>query len=395
MRHLLLILFCLGWGLKINAQNPKDIHHQITSDYFKEQRKIQVHLPAKYHKAERLPVIYVFDAQWSPYFKLTTSIIDYLIEIREFPRSIVVGIHSEKRQYELTPEPVNDDWKVPNLGGAKLLENHLVKEVIPLLKREYNTESFRIGIGHSLGGTFVLNSLADRPTLFNAYVAISPNLQIDDEEITLKIQRNLSKIKRLNKFVYTTIGTAGNPDAMFLPYVKKLDTIIRRHPSANFNWNFSIYPGFNHATSPIESIHKALLQLSKKWNISTQQKEEISKRVNVVAGFKGFYKDLSDWAGYTIVPSENDYDDFGGFLETRKKHLKALELYKDASKSFPSVSRYYNSIGENLIQLHRTKETAFYFKKALTIIEKESFEYAGSKNYFKKRYQENLKKVEE
>ena len=71
---------------------------------------------------------------------------------------IGIGINNKKRQYELTPAPVNDDWKVPSLGGAKFLEDHLMNEVIPFLEEKYHAEKLRIGLGHSLGGTFVLNS---------------------------------------------------------------------------------------------------------------------------------------------------------------------------------------------------------------------------------------------
>ena len=393
MKHIILVFLCLGIALNLSAQNSKNIQHKIASKYFNGEREIQVHLPKKYDKDERLPVIYIFDAQWDTYFNLTTSVIDYLIETKEFPRSIVVGIISEKRQYELTPEPVNEDWKMPSLGGAKLLENHIKNEIAPLLKQQYNTASFRVGIGHSLGGTFVLNSLVDSPKLFNAYIAISPNLQIDDEEIILKLQRNISKITNSNKFIYTTIGTEGNPDSMFLPLVKKLDSIFQNHHSNHFNWKVSIYSGFNHATSPLESIHNSLLKLSKKWKISEKQKKEIINSKNVLAKFNEFYQNLSDWTGYSVIPSKNDYYSFSGFLETNKKYYDAINIYKSAVKIFPSESRFYNCIAENMMKLKNKKGAKTYLHKALNILKNEKFEYTNDKTYFEKLYKKNLEKI--
>ncbi len=393
MRHVILVFICLGMALMTYAQNPKNVLHKITSKHFKEQRIIQVHLPKNYSKEERLPVIYVFDAQWDTYFNLTTSTIDYLIETRKFPKSIIVGIHSEKRQFEFTAKIVNDNWDMPHLGGAKFLEKHLSEEVIPLLNRDYNTENFRIGIGHSLGATFVLNSLIDSPSLFNAYISISPNLQIDDEEVTLKIQRNIQQVKKSNKFLYTTIGNEGNPDTMFLPYIKRLDTVMQTNKSEAFNWNFSILKELDHATTPLESIDRGLLELAKKWKLSEIEKERIGKSKNVVKEFNSFYNDLSEWTGYTITPSKNDYYSFSGFLETNKNYANAINIHKSAIQNFPSESKFYNCVAENMMKLENKKGAKTYLHLALKILENETFEYADDKTYFEKLYKKNLEKI--
>ncbi len=393
MRHIILVFISCGMTLMSYAQNLKNIQHKITSKYFQEQRIIQMHLPKEYSKEERLPVIYVFDAQWDTYFNLTTSTIDYLIEIKKIPKSIIVGIHSENRQFEFTAKIVNDNWDMPHLGGARFLEKHLSEEVIPLLNRDYNTENFRIGIGHSLGATFVLNSLIDSPSLFNAYISISPNLQIDDEEITLKIQRNIQQVKKLNKFLYTTIGSEGNPDTMFLPYVKKLDTLMQANKSEVFNWNFSILKELDHATTPIESIDRGLLELAKKWKLSEIEKERISKSLNVVKEFNSFYINLSKWTGYSVIPSKNDYYSFSGILEAKKNYYDAINIYKSAIEKFPSESRFYNCVAENMIKLENKKGAKTYLHLALKILKNETFEYADDKTYFEKLYKKNLEKI--
>ncbi len=269
MRSLFLAVLFLGISQLTFSQIQRDSLHKLQSKSFNDLREIKVHLPKDMKKDERLPVVFVFDAQWDPYYKLITSTVDYLTEIKEFPRSIVVGINNKKRQYELTPAPVNEDWKVPNLGGAKLLENHLMNEVIPFLKKEYNSGDYRIGLGHSLGGTFVLNSLVDNSSLFDAYIAISPNLQLDDEEITLKIQRNLSALTNKKAFFYVTMGTEGGTDTQFLPPIKKLDAVMKAYKNSNFKWNFAILEGYHHGTTPLTSIQAALLAFSK-----TQKKKE-------------------------------------------------------------------------------------------------------------------------
>lgn len=395
MRHLLLI-FYLGINSILFSQTARDTTYTIQSKAFNDQREFLVHLPKKMKFNERLPVIFVFDAQWDTYYDLVVSSVDYLIDVKAFPRSIVIGIKNKKRQYELTPAPVNEDWKVPSLGGAKFLENHLLNEVIPFLKKEYDIENFRIGLGHSLGGTFVLNSLVDNTNLFNAYIAISPNLQLDDEEITLKIKQNISSIKNTNKFFYVTMGTSGNPETMFLPYVKKLDSIIKPYNNDNnFNWVFKILENYNHATTPLKSIQSSLLSLGEKWKISKKNKDEMIRSKDVLNQFKSFYISLSRWTGYKVKPLKNDYYNFIGALENNKKYEDAIKICKYATENHPNQSIFYNSIAENLMKLGNKTDAKSYLNSALKILEKESFDYPNDKIYFKELYINNMNKIDE
>ncbi len=341
IKYFLLILLCLGVNILGFSQTQRDTIYTIKSISFNTEREFQVHLPKKIESNEYLPIIFVFDAQWDAYYNLVISTIDYLVEVRELPKSIVVGINSEKRQYERTPTPVNEDWKVPNLGGAKYLEEHLVSEVIPFLEQKYKVANFRMGIGHSLGGTFVINSLIDNQELFNVYIAISPNLELDDEEIILKIQRNLSNIENLNKLFFVTIGNSGNPDTQFLTPVKKLDAILKTHNNDDFNWNFRVLNDYNHATTPLASLQEALLFISKKWKMTPVKIEKIIKSEDVLMEFKAFYKDLSQWTGYIINPKIYDYFNFIRVLEANQQYQDAIILYKDAIKNYPSQSRFY------------------------------------------------------
>ncbi len=229
--------------------------------------------------------------------------------------------------------------------------------------------------------------------LFNAVIAISPNLQIDDEEIVLKMARAINTLKKGNKFIFATVGTDGQPDASFLPPLKKLDSILSLKNSMMNNWNFHIYEGYNHATTPLASINNALLEFAKKWRITEEQKTKIIAKGNIIKDFEGFYERLSLWAGYSVVPLKNNYYDFAGFLEDNKKYTDAISLYKLATKKFPTESRFYNGIAENMMKIESNKEAKVYLEKALKTLENEIFECENDKEYFRKLYTKNLEKL--
>lgn len=73
------------------------------------------------------------------------------------------------------------------LGGADTLITHLKEEVLPEINKRYSTNNYNIAIGHSLGTTFAIYSLIHAPEIFQAVIAISPNLYYDHEQILNEI----------------------------------------------------------------------------------------------------------------------------------------------------------------------------------------------------------------
>lgn len=394
MKCILVVLCILGARLSLLAGIPHDTLYQLESKVFGGNRTFEVHLPKHFDSTEQLPVFVVFDAQWKPYFHLVAATVDYLTEIRALPKSIVIGIHQEDRQYELTPAPVNEDWQVPSLGGAALLEDHLQNEVFPFLKETYHPSSFRVGIGHSLGGTFVLNSMIDCPNLFHSVIAISPNLEIDEEEISLKMARNSERLRQTNAFVYTTMGNKGYPDLQFLPPILRLDSVMTTLSNEQFRWQFRTLDGYDHATTPLESIHAGLLMLGSNWQITETEMNQIVAAKNVVDAFDGFFHDLSSWTRYEVKPTQNNYSQLIAILKEHKAPQQSLEVAKQAITHYPSVSIFYNDAADSCMKLGQNDEAKKYLREAIQCIEHEAFENEAYKAYLIELYQTNLKQLE-
>ncbi|OJJ18745.1 hypothetical protein BKI52_24400 [marine bacterium AO1-C] len=392
MKHLLIILFCLLPLLSF-AQ-PKSLNYTIDSKVFETKREIKVFLPGNFQPTDSLPVIYLFDAQWDQFYNLTSATIDYLIAIRQLPKCILVGIKSVKRQYELTPTPVNDDWKIPSLGGAKKLQNHLAQEVFPLIDSLYHPVSFRIAIGHSLGGTFILNSIVDAPELFNSYIAVSPNLQIDDEEIILKFQRNLNQIVKTKKYIFTTNGTEGNVDAMFLKYNQKLDTLLKKHSNTSFEWFFSSYQNLDHATIPLRSMYNGLIKLSKKWEIPPNT---LSVFIANKRDFKNqvmqFYQKLAQWTGYVYTPELHTFYELARYCVSKKQYTDGLEMYNWAIKTYPKQVGLYKAKGECLEKLNKNKEAKKAYLQALKILPQQKELSKSDYQFYRNKINQNLKRL--
>jgi hypothetical protein len=80
---------------------------------------------------------------------------------------------------------VDDDGegRFPTSGGADAFLDFFERELFPHVVGSYRTAPYRILIGHSFGGLFVVHTLVHRSDLFDAHVAISPGLWWDDSRL--------------------------------------------------------------------------------------------------------------------------------------------------------------------------------------------------------------------
>jgi predicted alpha/beta superfamily hydrolase len=166
---------------------------------------ISVYLPIGFKETKIYPVIYLTDADL--FFHMTMNILQLLINGKEIPEAILVGIGYTKgrdvfeiRNRDLTPSPYN----LPDVaGGSKQFIDFIKNELIPAIDSMYQT-SVKIYVGDSLGGLLGSELLLTQPNLFDHYVIGSPSLYWDDR-LLLKTNHKLSKIKT-KKRIFLGVG---------------------------------------------------------------------------------------------------------------------------------------------------------------------------------------------
>jgi predicted alpha/beta superfamily hydrolase len=150
--------------------------------------QLHVGLPASYGKepSRRYPVVYVTDGYWD--FAKLTTIHSSLVYDQVVPEYITVGIgyagespdYGQLRRWELTPVPFGDDGKAS--GHASDFLKTIETVVIPFVEKEYRADpSHRVLGGASLGGLFTLYAMYTNPTLFEAYIAVTPAVVVGND----------------------------------------------------------------------------------------------------------------------------------------------------------------------------------------------------------------------
>jgi predicted alpha/beta superfamily hydrolase len=363
MKKRLLTIILLIFTIQFFAQSDegKIVNYKFNSESFGNERKLKIFLPIEYELEPNMkfPVIYLLDAQNESLFNLTKSTIDYLIGSYELQPSILVGIISEDREFEFLSENENEETsnRYKKVGGSINLMNSLKNEVFPYIDKNYRVKPSRIGIGHSLGGTFLTETLINNPTLFNGLILISPNYAYDNEQIIQYIDKISTNIKSNDNYVYSISGSIGALENEFNPVTKKIDSLFKLKKLKSTQWSYREINNYNHGTILLEGIQKGLIHYSNNFDLS---------KIN-----NNGYEQLS----------VNNYE-------------KAFEIFQRGIDLFPNDSNIYDSFAEAKEKSGNLKEAKKLYLIALKNLKKEKKKYK-EKEFLRREkiYKDNIKRV--
>ena len=198
--------------------------HAIQSSVLSETRNYRVYLPNSYAwaKDRQYPVLYVLDGESS--FLHTAASVDFLAAQGEIPEMVVVGVDSAKRVRDYTQTDWPQAWA--GGGGAGNFKHFLSAELIPTIEKIYRADGFRALSGHSAAGQFALYCLTSEPSLFRAYLAISPSLDWDHNLPQRSLESSFASTRKLNAFLY--IARSDDAGRALADYQRLIQTLKRK-----------------------------------------------------------------------------------------------------------------------------------------------------------------------
>ena len=205
----------LGGTNRAGAATPLTIGEtfKIDSVALDEQRTINVFLPPGYGQAkdQQFPVMYMLDGGLGEDFLHIAGLLHISALNGTMHPFILVGIENTERRRDLTgPTEVASDREIaPRVGGSVAFRRFIAEELIPRIERNYRRSERRAVIGESLAGLFVIETLMQRPDLFDTWIAVDPSLWWNDEFLLKHQAELLSEGDRQHDrlFMATTVDT--------------------------------------------------------------------------------------------------------------------------------------------------------------------------------------------
>lgn len=384
--YFLFILPVCSFG-QVSSQNNNKISigtiETIQSTILNEKREILVYVPTSggVGSKTRYPVMYLLDGY--SFFHSATGMTQYLSAIGKMPEMIVVAIVNTDRVRDLTPthsilwsDGGEDANFLKNSGGGEKFISFIQKELIPYIDSTYNTEPYRMFVGHSLGGLTVINTLINHPTLFNSYVAIDPSLWWDKQFLIKRAEQVLGQNDYTGRslfFAAANIKEKGmNVEAKDenndnVPASDKLlfQEILKKSKNPTLTWHWKFYPEDNHSSVPLIAEYDALRYIFKKYELD----KEFSDTTITVEYIKDHYRTLSTMLQYTLLPAQSTINQLGYNLMASKHYDKAYSFFKMNIDNYPASSNAYDSMGDFYVEKNDRKKAIESFEKALSLKE--------------------------
>lgn len=248
-----IIPFSCG-SIAVSSSSLKTIRTTFQSSFVKDSFDIHVTLPPGYDSSHAYPVIFYMDADLKSGNKLRT-IIDEFNKQGQPIHAVFAGVghfgdyHVVRRRDFITPF-MNDknDSLVSNdklFGQAENFYLFLKKEFIPWIEKNYSVNSNRTLIGHSLGGLFTFYCLFKKERLFTNFVALSPALWINDENIYAFEKKYKQDSSSLYANLYLCSGSLERLNYI-LSGNRKMKAYLQKQPYRGLNLQYIEFKGENH-----------------------------------------------------------------------------------------------------------------------------------------------------
>lgn len=371
-RTLIFLAAHLMLSCATGQRETETIH--IRSKVFNEDRSIKVWLPEEYkdYPNRTYAVAYLFDAQSDAFFNFIKATVDYLTSDGYISPLILIGIVSTNRQFELTPKAQTKEGMkyFQKSGGADTLSLLLKDEVMPLAQQKYRCANFNIGIGHSLGATFLTYSAIAYPELFKGYIAISPNYDYDKQQLVHAFENLAHAATLSNKFLYIAYGKGDMYEEKFRPGIQKVDSILTRKNIPNLLWQVKSLDNDSHGTTATEGIFKGLIALYRKLTLPYERFTGIlnDSTKSFVEQVKDYYGKQSVWAGVKL-PLINDLNGMAYNCLYSGRTKEAIAVLQWGLTLYPDDINLHDSMGEIQQSAGSPKEALRYYTRGLEIVE--------------------------
>ncbi|MBX7152237.1 hypothetical protein K1X84_11380 [bacterium] len=330
------------------------IRTHIQSKILNEEREILISVPDSYTKGEMTyPVMYLLDAE--EHFRHVAGIVEFLSQQKRIPSMILVGITNTKRMRDLTPKTETDSLnKFSGSGGSDRFTDFLESELFSFIEKNYRVCSYRILVGHSLGGLFAVHTWSSRAKLFNAYIAISPSLWWNGMRVIRESEVFLNNGQTIPS-LYVTIGDERED---MVRSNESLHKALQNHRS-HFQWKYTVMANEDHGSIAHRSVYDGLEWLYQGWllpaNYETMNLAELQKHAQEMA--KKF--------GYAIVTEREVLSATGNRLRVKGQFEKAIAVLQFNSTQNPEWPTGYDELGLALEVAGKLDEAAIQYQYAV------------------------------
>lgn len=338
--RLLMIIIFYSWFTSYATAKSSQEQIQLNHPDFSESLKFNVALPSGYaeNKDKFYIVMFDFHPNSDTYLR---GMHDWLSHNGEWPwlQTIIITPASGNRVGLL----------FDSSGKTTPLLDFFEDQLLPEVDNKYRTNGFKIMSGFRVNGTIVLSTLINKPDMFDAYIAISPELKNDYAGILSTSKLKLAKNKNKPKFLLFSHGTNIKEEHQMESY-NELNSILAAYAPETLDWHYKHFDDHYFMSLPLISVITGIEKIFNDINDGLAPDSEISRRG--VDSIIKHYEYLSKQKyGFEISP-KGSINNLGFYL-LESSPQDAIKVFRDMVKRYPNdayshhhLARAYAKLGD-------------------------------------------------
>jgi uncharacterized protein len=345
------------------------------------QRTVWIHIPNnnagnKNTVKEHYPVIYLLDGDAN--FNSIVSITEFMSNAGLCPPMIVVGILHPARMTDLT---FGTDKETPGIvGNGEKFMLYLEQELMPYIESNYPTTSYKIFIGHSVGGLTVVNTLIHKPNLFNAYVSLDGALWWNNQQIVTDSKMILANKNYKGKTLFMALANRMEKGMDTITVQKdttegtelirsnlEFITAIFKNKTNQLRFKHVFYENDDHSSVRLIGEYDALRFIFDYYKLKIYNSELDDPDFKLDSLLVTHYNNVSAQIGYLIKPDESQVNNLGYHMLNQKQFIKAEALFKLNVANYPETANCYDGLGDLYLAKGDKLKAIENFKKTLSL----------------------------
>ena len=353
----------------------------FASKILDEERKVWIHIPNSNGGNENTgkgsyPVIYLLDGNAN--FNDVVSITEFMSNAGLCPPMIVVGVLHPARMTDLT---FSTDKGMPGIvGNGKKFMSYMEKELMPYIESNYPTASYKILIGHSVGGLTVVNTLIHHPNLFNAYVSLDAALWWNDQQIVKEAKMTLANKNYKGKTLFMALANRMERGMDTLQVQKdttegtelirsNLEFIkdVFKNKTNQLLFQHKYYENDDHGSVRLIGEYDALRFIFNYYKLKIYNSELDDPDFKMDSLLVTHYNNVSEQMGFAVKPNESQVNGLAYYMLRQKQFPKAEALFKLNIANYPETANCYDGLGDFYLATGDNAKAIENFKKTLTL----------------------------
>lgn len=361
-------MLCTTCGLAgaqeiLREQVVLGMKYTIRSEVLGDDRSFIVSLPEGYESTKlSYPVLYILDAEYFCYPAL--GALRFLSECGyntngPVPQMILVAVLDDDRNRDFTPThaPIQGPLRFPTSGRAAEYLEHMEKELKPFIDTNFRTTGSILS-GWSLGGLFTFFTFLEKPDLFAAYVAVSPSLWWNGQELLSWADERIQEGARFEQRLVITQGSLEGGD-IGNSVKNGIVPLLERKKATG--WEYVEIAGESHNYGPYEGFHDGLRAAYPGFAVPQ------GELAGGLAAIKAHYDRLSADYGYTLDVQDSVYGALVRASFGSREPGDILPITAEWTRAYPHSALAWYFHGRLHQLLNDPGSARMYLEKALEL----------------------------